>query len=243
MENPTSFDLNRAIQQWREDIAQSPAFRTENLNELESHLRDSIAALQSHGLSGEEALVVASRRIGKGRALEQEFGKVNGRSVWLDRLLWMLIGFQFWVMISIAYSTTQRVVRGVVSWTFEGDIGVSELGFKLVVILLPPVFLALVLFLGWRFLNRAESRFRDVFGGLLVKPLRLALALFLAAFCLSLLGDGVMTYLIEPVFYKNVPRNVDWKFLLMHADSLLLHAVGAVFIWILARKRLRPSQA
>src|SRR5690349_14090776 len=46
MENPTSFDLNRAVQQWRETLAQSPAFRGENLNELESHLSDSIAAWQ-----------------------------------------------------------------------------------------------------------------------------------------------------------------------------------------------------
>src|SRR5689334_23260986 len=64
MENQTSFELNNAIQRWRENLGQSPAFRSENLNELESHLRDSIATLQAKGLLEEEAFLIASRRIG-----------------------------------------------------------------------------------------------------------------------------------------------------------------------------------
>ena len=47
MENQTAFDLNQAIQRWRENLANSPAFRSENLNELESHLRDSISTLET----------------------------------------------------------------------------------------------------------------------------------------------------------------------------------------------------
>src|ERR1017187_9086718 len=96
MENQTSFDLNLAIQRWREELGQSPAFHSENLNELESHLCDSIATLQTRGLSAEEAFIIATRRIGKGGSLEMEFAKVNRRTVWLDRALWMLIGVQIW---------------------------------------------------------------------------------------------------------------------------------------------------
>ena len=99
MENQTSFDLNLAIQSWRENLAQSSALRGENLNELESHLRDSIATLQTAGLSGEEAFAIAGRRIGAAQQLETEFGKVNATSVWLDRLLWMLIGIQAWTIV------------------------------------------------------------------------------------------------------------------------------------------------
>ena len=43
----TPFDLNQAIQQWRDGLAQSPAIRGENLDELEVHLRDSVATLQA----------------------------------------------------------------------------------------------------------------------------------------------------------------------------------------------------
>ena len=98
METTTApFDLNCAIQQWRESLNQSPAFRRENLDELETHLRDSIATLQARGLSAEESFLVAARRAGSCATLGAEFGKVNARSIWLDRVLWMLVGnLLFW---------------------------------------------------------------------------------------------------------------------------------------------------
>lgn len=111
MERTSSFELNRAVQQWREALAQSPAFRTENLDELESHLRDSIARFESLGLSAEEAFQAATTRIGKHGPLEQEFAKVNRSSMWLERLLWMLIGVQAWSLVSgIAGFTTQNLL-------------------------------------------------------------------------------------------------------------------------------------
>jgi hypothetical protein len=97
METTTPFDLNRAIEQWRGSLEQSPAFRRENLDELETHLRDSVAVLQPRGLSEEEAFLVAARRAGSGAILGAEFGKVNARNLWLDRVLWMLVGnLLFW---------------------------------------------------------------------------------------------------------------------------------------------------
>jgi hypothetical protein len=95
METTTPFDLNRAIQQWRGSLEQSPAFRRENLDELETHLRDSVAVLQPRGLSEEEAFLIAARRAGSGAILGAEFGKVNFRNIWLDRVLWMLVGNLF----------------------------------------------------------------------------------------------------------------------------------------------------
>jgi hypothetical protein len=100
MENTTPFDLETAIEKWRAELAQSAAFKQENLNELESHLRDSTARLQSSGLSSEEAFWIATRRIGHGGALENEFGKMNRKAVWLQRVLWMLVGVQLWHVAS-----------------------------------------------------------------------------------------------------------------------------------------------
>ena len=68
MENQTEFDLNRAMATWRQQLGQSPAYREENLEELESHLRDSIATLAGKGLTDEEAFLVATRRVGAPRA-------------------------------------------------------------------------------------------------------------------------------------------------------------------------------
>jgi hypothetical protein len=99
METKTAFDLNTAIQRWRDHLSQSPCFRRENLDELETHLRDAVAALRGTTLSEEEAFLVAARRLGGAPALEPEFAKVNGQEVWLNRLLWMLLGAQLWPLI------------------------------------------------------------------------------------------------------------------------------------------------
>jgi hypothetical protein len=64
MENETSFDLNAAIQRWRGQLAGSPSFRADDLEELESHLRDSVVSLQAKELSDEEAFLIAVRRTG-----------------------------------------------------------------------------------------------------------------------------------------------------------------------------------
>ena len=109
MEATTAFDLNHAIHNWRSQLAQSPAFRSENLNELESHLRDSISTLQTRGLSPEEAFSVAANRIGKDKTLVTEFAKLNARAVWLDRFLWVLVGAQGWAFVSSVTSTFQTI--------------------------------------------------------------------------------------------------------------------------------------
>jgi hypothetical protein len=95
----TEFDLNAAIQRWRENLSQSPQFRAENLDELEAHLRDAIATMQGQRLTDEEVFLVATRRLGGVHVLEPEFAKINAREVWLHRALWMLIGVQVWSVL------------------------------------------------------------------------------------------------------------------------------------------------
>ena len=85
MENQTSFDLSGAIQEWRRNLAQSASFLSADLDELEGHLRDAISALQATGLSSEESLLIASKRIGTRQALESEFVKIHAGQAWLNR--------------------------------------------------------------------------------------------------------------------------------------------------------------
>jgi hypothetical protein len=92
METTTQFDLEQAILEWRKTLANSPAIRGADLEELESHLRDSVERLQGAGLSALEAFLVARSRLGGYESLSAEFGKVNVEQVWMDRVLWMLTG-------------------------------------------------------------------------------------------------------------------------------------------------------
>ena len=110
MENPTEFDLNRQILAWRENLGQSPAIDGENLSELEAHLRDSIATLQTQGLSASEAFLVATRRMGSEGTLAAEFGKVNRSAVWFRRILWMLVGLQLWSVVNGLTGTLTRAI-------------------------------------------------------------------------------------------------------------------------------------
>jgi hypothetical protein len=99
METTTAFDLNHEITRWRQTLGQSPALRADNLDELESHLRDTVEELEGKGLSSEEAFVLATRRLGPVEPVEAEFAKVNPSGVWLHRVLWMLVGVQAWALI------------------------------------------------------------------------------------------------------------------------------------------------
>lgn len=64
----------------------------EILDELETHLRDSVSALQSKGLNSEEAFLIASRRIGDHEPLAAELTKVHPGEWITSRLAWMLLG-------------------------------------------------------------------------------------------------------------------------------------------------------
>lgn len=151
-----SFDLNLAVQRWRENLAQSPAFRSENLNELESHLRDSVATLQTRELSDEEVFLIASRRVGGDKQLEAEFGKVNGRDVWLDRVFWILLGVQVWNAVSTLARTLSFM-----SFLFGWKMTNYDYGLTLPVIFSTLMQLAgtaaCLVFCWWLFTQKAEK--------------------------------------------------------------------------------------
>ena len=92
MENTTPSDLNTILRRWREEVGASGTLGRQDLDELESHLRDSVQNLEQGGLSAEEAFHVASRRLGTAGGLVAEFAKVNWQEVWMTRLLWMVAG-------------------------------------------------------------------------------------------------------------------------------------------------------
>ncbi|MGA9451964.1 MAG: permease prefix domain 1-containing protein [Verrucomicrobiia bacterium] len=90
MENQTRFDLNAAIENWRNELAAQPNFASDNRRELETHLRDAIAELRQRGLNEEESFWLARRRVGQPQRLAEEFVKANSAAVWRERVFWMI---------------------------------------------------------------------------------------------------------------------------------------------------------
>jgi len=247
METASAFDLNRAIQQWRANLAQSPAFRGENLNELESHLDDSIATWQSCGLSAEEAFMVATNRIGKGGALESEFGKVNGTAVWLDRFFWMLIGLQVWGFIS---GISGVLVRNALFFGLNGaGYDFKAHGNTLTVTLLTLVYLAGFagsLALCWWVFYRKGQRFGRWLARLLHRRATWLLtygALYLLPLSIFLISWGA-----QALLFKSFGRGKLGEFAFSVSVSsaiagLITTAVLVGLTLSLARKRLRARQA
>ena len=243
METTTSFDLNRAIQQWRENLGQSPAFQRENLNELESHLRDSVAVLQTCGLSAEEAFLIATRRIGKGGSLETEFSKVNGTAVWLDRFFWMVIGYQVWVFLS---GTIAMLSRGALFFGLNGvgyNFKAHGHGWLAVTYALVQLagFAGSLALCWWLFRRKAQSLGRSLERWLQHRG-RLALlfvALYLLSLSLALIGGG-MHYLMEStVGREKIIQFYSSQGISALVTTLITTAVFPALVLLLARKRLR----
>ncbi len=81
----TSFSdqpLEEQIAQWRAWVRRRRVLRDSDIEELEGHLRDQLAALTEAGLTGEEAFLVAVKRMGSLDALSREFARVHSERLW-----------------------------------------------------------------------------------------------------------------------------------------------------------------
>lgn len=81
------FDLESQIRKWRRHVQSAGSLGVQDVEELESHLRDSIDELTGHGVSVEEAFIVSIRRMGDAEALDHEFAKVSTETVWRQLLV------------------------------------------------------------------------------------------------------------------------------------------------------------
>jgi hypothetical protein len=94
------FNLETAIHEWREEFGAVDSLRTDDVLELESHLRELVTRLSRGELSEQEAFLVATHRLGQPAELNREFAKVHGAAVWRKRILWMLCGYFVYMLSS-----------------------------------------------------------------------------------------------------------------------------------------------
>ena len=78
----TDQPLEGQIAQWREYLRRRQSFHRSDIEELEGHLRDQLTALTEAGLAGEEAFLVAVKRMGSLDALSREFARAHSERLW-----------------------------------------------------------------------------------------------------------------------------------------------------------------
>jgi hypothetical protein len=81
------FDLESQIRKWRQHVQSTGSLGTHDMDELESHLRDSVDELTGRGVTVEEAFIVSIRRMGDAEELNHEFAKVSTENVWRQLLV------------------------------------------------------------------------------------------------------------------------------------------------------------
>jgi len=92
--------LDHLLTAWKTTLADAGALSPVEIDELESHLLDSIDDLQSIGLTPEESFLIAQRRLGQADQLGAEFEKANPQLRVQRVLLWMLCGiFSFLIVL------------------------------------------------------------------------------------------------------------------------------------------------
>jgi hypothetical protein len=74
--------LEEQIAQWRAYLRRRQGVHGPDVEELEGHLRDQLAALTEAGLAGDEAFLVAVKRMGSLDALSREFARAHSERLW-----------------------------------------------------------------------------------------------------------------------------------------------------------------
>ena len=74
--------LEEQIAQWRAYLRRRRAVHGPDVEELEGHLRDQVAALTEAGLTGDEAFLVAVKRMGSLDELSREFAREHSERLW-----------------------------------------------------------------------------------------------------------------------------------------------------------------
>ncbi len=79
--------LEARIDEWRSYVRRRQSIRPVDVEELEDHLRDQVAALVRGGLTSDEAFLVAVKRMGTLDALSHEFAREHSERLWKQLVL------------------------------------------------------------------------------------------------------------------------------------------------------------
>jgi len=111
------FDLERSVQSWRGEFARERSFSTDDLDELEDHLRAAyeLELELSPSLTPERAFSHVCESLGRAQTLSSEFAKVGGG--WWRRLLRLgRVAYGLSFLLPVArYGITLPIMNGSIS--------------------------------------------------------------------------------------------------------------------------------
>lgn len=81
------FDLESQIRKWKTHLYSAGSISCSDMEELESHLRNSIDELNKNHIDGEEAFLLAVRRLGDVEGISEEFAKISTEDMWRQLLV------------------------------------------------------------------------------------------------------------------------------------------------------------
>lgn len=119
----TSAKVRNWVARWRQQMVQRGSLEQASLDELESHLWDTIEQLVEEGLSEREAFLQACMRLGHEDALIEEYDKVSywsdEKRSWWDHAFWMPAMFANYLKIAL------RTLRKYKGYTFINVTGLA----------------------------------------------------------------------------------------------------------------------
>ena len=105
------FDLDRAVAEWRRPYEGQRRYSTQDIDELEQHLRDEIEQLVSEGHAVREAFLQASKEVGDAWAGEVEYEKVYWGKIRHPSRSLNELGFGLSLLVSNARSAARNLTR------------------------------------------------------------------------------------------------------------------------------------
>ncbi len=241
VENQTS--IAQLIQNWRTALAESPAFKTENLDELEGHLRDSMAVLQQKGLTESESFWIAAKRIDHGDLIS-EFVKINAQHVWLQRALWMVVGIQLWGLILGLAQGVVQTGSFLAAHSFGYDFASKGRALPAILIFLASlVTLLCFLKLTWLIMKKAEPKISQWSSGILFSKGKLTFA-FLVCLVLLLVRSALPFLNVLLINYSSLNEFAEFQRVNIFSGIafFVLQCVGLLAAtFLLARKVLRRN--
>ena len=246
MEASAPFNLDQALSQWRASLENIGGLRTEELEELEGHLRESISVLHARRLPVQEAFLIATRRLGSERQLSAEFAKVKPQRIWTERAMWMVAGVLVAYTLTAVSTPFKSIVLNCAIWSGLNGHLIGALNLLTGWILWAGAATAVF----WIF-SRHSSRLDRAVQACLQRPVLSGLGLFLGLECLQY-GTRYASRLADPIYrffsghpvastQPNIAGFDQWLFLGYFLTQALWIAAGPLLAGYAWRKRERSA--